>query len=37
MISNGNSWHAVLFGFLDQLVDARGTVEHTKLRMIMEV
>ena len=37
VIGNGNARHIVLLRFLDQLTDARGAVEHTELRVIMEM
>ncbi len=37
MVGNGNSWHALIFRFLNKLTDAGGTVEHTELCMTMEV
>jgi hypothetical protein len=37
VIGNGNPGHPVLLGFFYHLTDARGTIQHTKLRVIMEM
>jgi hypothetical protein len=37
VIGDSDTRHAVIFGFLDELFDARGAIEHTKLRVIVKV